>query len=135
MITQIGPEYIDMVWPKFLPWVERALRHGQGDSLAPCDVLAALKSGMWNFWLIHEGEDLKAGMVLQLCEHPQKRVVFVVMLVGDMSDEWADELEETLLEYKELNNADCIECSCRPGLVKKLKNRGWRTKATIMELA
>lgn len=134
MITQVGPEYMDLVWPQFLPYVERGLRHGQGDSVEPRHILGGLKEGRFALWIAHEGEDIKAGLVFEVNEFPIKKVMFIVMLVGDRWDEWADEMEDTLLQYKEVNDIDCIEASCRAGLVKKLMKRGWKRKATIMEL-
>jgi hypothetical protein len=134
VISQVTAEQVDVVWPHFLPMVERALRHGQGDAMAPCDVFGKIKSGDWILWIAHEGEDVMAGVVIEVSQFPRKKVVFVVMLVGSRWDEWADDLEKVLLEFKELNHADCIETSCRDGLVKKLGKRGWGRKATIMEL-
>lgn len=134
MISQVTAEQVDVVWPHFLPMVERGLRHGQGDAMAPCDLLGRIKSGDSVLWIAHEGEDLMAGIILEVVQLPRKKMIFVVMLVGGRWDEWVDEMEFTLLDYKKLIDADCIEASCRDGLVKKLEKRGWGRKATVMEL-
>lgn len=133
MISQVSPEQAEVVWPQFLPFVERGLRHGQGDSMAPCHLLHALKSGEMAFWIAHEGEELMGGMILEVNQFPTKKVVFVVMLIGTKFEKWVDEMESALKNYRDINGADCIEASCRKGLVKKLMKRGWSQKAVIME--
>ncbi len=133
MISKVQPDQLELVWPYFLRWVERGLRHGQGDSLAPCDIYRSILSGAMDFWVSHEGEDLKGGMVLEMNQFPRKKVVFVVMLVGTEFESWVDEMEKALLDYRDINGADSIEASCRRGLVKKLLNRGWTQKAVILE--
>lgn len=133
MISQVTPDQLPVVWPHFLPWVVKGLRHGQGDSLAPCDLYHSISSGQMAFWVAHEGEDLKGGMILEMNQFPRKKVVFVVILVGTEFESWADEMEAALIGYRDLNGADTIEASCRRGLVKKLLKRGWKQKAVIME--
>jgi len=133
VISQIDARQVDCLWPNFLPLVERGLKHGQGDSMAPCHILKGIKAGEMNLWISHNGENLQAGLIYSVNQFPTKKVVFVVMLVGDKFEEWADEMESMLIQYKEAIGADCIEASCRKGLVKKLLMRGWKAKATIME--
>lgn len=133
MISAVTPEQLDLVWPHFLPMVERGLRHGQGDSLIPADVYEGIASGQMGFWVAHEGEKLSGGMVLEVNQHPRKKVVFVVLLVGEDFDSWVDEMEAALMNYRDINGADSIQASCRKGMVKKLMQRGWKQKAVIME--
>lgn len=133
MISQVAPEQLDLVWPHFLPLVKRGLRHGQGDSMAPCHILKGIQSGEMNLWIAHQGENLQAGLIYMVNQFPTKKVVFVVMLVGDRMEEWVEEMETMLIQYKESIGADCIEASCRKGLAKKLMERGWKQKAIIME--
>jgi hypothetical protein len=133
MISAVTPEQLEMVWPHFLPWVEKGLRHGQGDSLAPCDIYHGIASGQMSFWVAHKNEKLSGGMVLEVNQHPRAKVVFVVLLVGENFDEWVDEMEAALMNYRDINGADSIQASCRKGMVKKLMQRGWKQKAVIME--
>jgi len=133
MISNVTPDEVDSIWPHFLPFVVKGLKHGQGDSIAPCHVLKAIKAQQMRFWVAHEGENIKGGMVLEVNDFPTKKVVFVVMLLGENFEEWVDEMEAQLKNYRDINGADCIEASCRKGLVKKLMKRGWKQKAVIME--
>ena len=101
--------------------------------MAPCHILQALKQGDMILWICHEDRQIKAGMVLEVNQFPTKKVVFVVILVGQNMDEWVDEMEAMLIRYRDAIEADCIECSARKGLVRKLMQRNWRVKAHILE--
>ena len=133
MISQVYPNQLEAVWPVLEPMVKRGLSHGQGDAISPGYILNALIANDMLLWVYHEGEDIKAGMILEVSQFPQKRVVFVVLLIGRNMEEWVDEMESTLFTFQKLIDADCIEASCRDGLVKKLMERGWKRKATILE--
>ena len=80
----------------------------------------------------HEGEEVFAGGVFSVQNHPAKKTLFVELLAGKDLDSWIDEVEEALKNLKDHLGADTIEASCRKGLTRMLKN--WKPKATIMEL-
>lgn len=132
MISAVPNESIDLVWNTLLPQIEKALSCGMGDGETKESLLEGVKDGSMFMIVAHEGDDIYAGGVLSVQEHPNKKTLFVELLAGKDLDKWIEESDDTLKRIKDEIKADCIEASCRPGLTKRLKN--WKTKATIMEL-
>ena len=124
-----------MVWPQIEPMIVRALRHGQGDGSTPEYVYKALLEDETVLWVIHDDEDIRAMAVLSITLHPQGKKLNVELLAGEGIDDWGDELETLLMDFRDLLGAYCIEASCRRGLAKYLLRRPlWRQKAVIMEI-
>lgn len=113
--------------------LKRALRHGQGDGASIDDIIRSLADGESKMWVVRESFDILACMVWTVTEHKKGRKVLVEFLAGKDMDLWVGMLEELLQDYRDLVGAMCVEASCRKGLAKKLSERGWRSKAVIME--
>ena len=133
MLSQVTAESLDYVWGTLTPMIEKALQTGQGDSETSDSIKESVRAGDSLMWVIHEGKRIQGGIVLAVEQHPTCRKVFIELLAGDGLDEWADELEAKLIEFREFVGASCIEASVRKGLAKFLMNRGWTHKATIVE--
>lgn len=131
-VSYVPAEEVDFVWEQILPMVERGLSHGQGDCTTPDHVLDAIKRGDMMLWTVHEENEIYAGLVLEIVQHPVKKTLFVVLLAGREMKKWIDKLERLLIDYGKHIGADAIETSCRNGLVRFLSKRGWYAKATIM---
>lgn len=114
--------------------IERGLGQGQGDATSPELMLAAIQAGTMSLWAVHEGDEIQAGIVLSVLENPKGKKLYVELLAGTGMDEWVGDLEKTVLEAKALTGAMCVEASCRKGLARYLKRRGWNQKAVVMEL-
>lgn len=123
-----------VVWPSIVDMVERGLRKGQGDSTTSKTLLYQVLIGEYQLWIVHEGEDIYAGIILSVTQHVTGRKVFIHMLAGHSMSIWVDRLEALLKDFMGATGSMCIEASCRHGLAKQLKDRGWREKAVIMEL-
>lgn len=133
MISAVPPAIVDDVFDKLQKQVAKALSHGQGDGTTEIEMRLAVKAGEMQMWAVHDDEQVYAAMVLSVTQHSTGRKIFVELLVGKNIDDWVADLEALLMDYKELVGAMCIESSCRVGLAKYLKGRGWKTKAVIME--
>lgn len=114
--------------------IERALSHGQGDGTSWEHMLAAILMQKMTLWVIHEGDDIVACVVLSVNEHAKGKKVFVQLTAGRDLDRWIDQIEGLLRDYRDLVGAMTIEASCRKGLARRLSRRGWGKKAVIMEL-
>jgi len=121
------------VLAQFAPQIKKALRCGQGDAVTPEEVLASIVDERAQVWAAHEDGEAHAVVVLSVPQYRVGRKVFVEFLAGGKMNEWADEMESALLECGERVGAMCVEASCRPGLARYLKRRGWKQKAIIME--
>lgn len=122
------------VWSRLVPMIERGLSHGQGDNTTVDHMLFSLVKGRTNLWVAMEGDNLLAGVILSVKTTDAGRKLWIDMLAGGERWKWADQLESLVAEYAKLTGSNCIECSCRPGLARILKRRGWRQKAIVMEL-
>lgn len=131
MFKYVAPDHLDGPWSELLQKIEQGLKHGQGDSYTADQLHQLIKSGKMMMWAL---DDLSGCMIVSVLNFPSKKVLFVELIAGRGMDRHVDGGEKALNDYKELINADTIEASCRSGLVKLLTRRGWRKKATIMEL-
>lgn len=133
-VRQVLPADARHVWPIVEPFIDRALRRGQGDESTPEHQLARIEAGLAQLWVVTSEDAVKAVVVLSIVETDAARKLNVDILAGSDMDTWEDYVERLLLEFMDITGAACIEASCRPGLAKRLKARGWRRKAVVMEL-
>lgn len=132
-IAAVPPEQAREVLAEFAVEVRKALESGQGDATNVADVAESITTGRSRVWVAHDEEGLWGVAVVTIPEYPAGRKVYVELLAGRDMDRWADEMETALQQCAALVDAMCIEGSCRPGLARRLRRRGWRTKAVIME--
>lgn len=130
-IEVVRPHQVDVVWPLIEEWVERGLRHGQGDESTPEQLKNTVVTGDNLLWIAVIGDRLQAALFVAV-QDTNVRKLFVDMLVGENMDTWIDAMQSKLVTFKDLMGATCIESSCRPGLAKYLRKLGWKPKATIM---
>jgi hypothetical protein len=131
-VSSVPPDQIDTVFLSCLPMIERALRHGAGDSVTVAQLYAEVKSEESRMWVIHD-TDIVATLIWGVHEYPNKRTLFVEVIAGTRLDEWREMAEAHLRELADRIGADTIEASCRFGLMRKLKD-SWRPKAVLMEM-
>ena len=133
-VRAVHPEHLDIVWPRVLPLIERALARGQGDESTPEDVLSRLATGESQLWVVARESEITAAAVLSVMDSAKKRKLHIDILSGTDMPAWVDQLEDLFRKFKDRVDADCIEASCRPGLARVLSNRGWRRKAVVMSI-
>lgn len=114
--------------------IERALSHGEGDSTTSAHLLAAVLTGDLQLWVVHDGPEIVAGLVVAVYIHPGKRTVWVELCAGRDLDRWIADIERLLRDFRDIVGADTVEASCRPGLAHRLGKRGWSRKAIRLEL-
>ncbi len=113
--------------------VQQALKHAQGDRVEIDDIYSSLLLGQQALMVIVKGDEIVGVLGYELQKNPANKVLFLNFLAGGGFDQWVDQLEKVLIQYKEKLGYDCIESSSRAGMMKKLKKRGWKVKAYIME--
>lgn len=133
-VSQATGRDVPAVWGYFQRQIDRALSHGDGDSTTSDHMLNRLMSGGMQLWVVHEDSELIAALVVSVHVYEAKKTVVIELAAGRDLDRWADHMEKLLIQFKDLVGADTIECSCRAGLAHRLKKRGWKRKAVIMEL-
>lgn len=134
-VSEVTADAVDHVFDVLAPMVERGLKHGVGDRTTLEHFRAAVKAGAMSLWVVHDGPEIVAGVVLSVVHHPTKKALFVQLAAGRDMDSWVGEIERLLRDAKDLIGADMIEATCRLGMASKLAKRGWRKKAIVMELS
>jgi len=132
-LRRVTPDLVDAVWLRFLKQIRKGLSHAAGDSTTPELFLRDVRLGKMIGWGIVVDDDLVACAFISTRQFPSKMTVNVELIVGKDMDVWADELENTLIDYRDLTGADSIEGLSRDGMVYRLSKR-WKRKATLMEL-
>lgn len=132
-VSQVPPDLATSVWERFLPLIERALSRGAGCT-TPTHMLAEILTGDMQLWAVHEGEDVIAAVVVSVRKTSVKTSVCVELVAGRDLDRWIGKLEDLWREFRDLAGADTIQASCRGGIARRLKRRGWRVRAQLMEL-
>jgi hypothetical protein len=118
-----------------LPMIERALSHGAGDCITVGGLYRKCADGELSMWVVHEGDDIIACLILSVHQFEAKRTLFVEILAGRGMDDWIGNVEPLLADCAALLGADTIEASCRLGLARRLVKRGtWKQKAVLMEM-
>ncbi len=86
-------------------------------------------------WVSHEDGQIDSGIIISVTQNLNGQKVWVELLAGEDMDSWVDDMEGSLKKFQDFIGAMCVEASCRPGLAKYLKRRGWKEKAIVMELS
>jgi hypothetical protein len=64
--------------------------------------------------------------------HPQERVLVVLLLGGKKFDEWKVSAHEKLKSFARVNGCSAIEFACRLGLEVKVAELGYRRRRVLM---
>lgn len=132
-VEAVSPEDAPEVLVLYGEELKKALESGQGDATNGREMLDMINAGTAQVWAAHDGGNVKGVCVVSVNQYVTGRKVYVHFLAGKGMDDWADVMEAALIECREQADAMCVEGSCRPGLAKRLKRRGWKMKAVIME--
>ena len=132
-ISHVPPKVLSAVWPQLQPMVERALKHGAGDTITELELIRGLAHGAMQLIVVHEGETIKAGMVLRVDQRARGLVVVVLLMVGAGHRDYAPRMQERLIDYAKLIGAYSLESIVRDGVVPIVEALGWKRKATMME--
>lgn len=131
MISYVDKENLEYVWSAVRPQILKALSHGAGDATTEAHLYQMILKDLAQAWVVHEGDEVIALLIVSVKEHPNKKTVFVEVCAGKDLSSWLPEAEESLRKYRDFLQADTIEMCCRKGLTT-LPN--WRVKAYLMEL-
>ena len=134
-LSHVPLDEVPYVWQSQLDMIEKAMTKGQGDWATSGELLEDVYDQRSQLWALHRDEEILGVIVTTVRANQLMTKVFIQLLAGSSMSEW-DWLEnqETFLKFADYIGADCIEASCRSGLAKFLKHKGWSQKAVIMEL-
>lgn len=131
-VSRVYNDTLEYVWSQVEDMIERGLRHGAGDTTTMEILKASVIVGDTIMWAIHEDDEIVAVVLVSIKQRPRHKTVFVELIAGRDLDAWQEEVEELLIDFKDLIGAENIEGVSRPGMMKKLTR--WKRKAFLMEL-
>jgi len=109
-------------WEFVLPYIESAVEHANGELTADDIYQDLLNEKMFLF--VANRPTVVGAATCEVAQYPRKTAIRVVT-VGGKDFEWAKQLHDALLEWKERINADGIEAYVRKGLVPQLEALGY----------
>lgn len=136
-VSRVGPNVLDAVWGKLLPQIRRGLSKGAGDTLSESGMYCAVALGTLELWVVHDGDDIRAGLFMQIAKRDRGTALIVLDIVagtGRGFRAYAEKMLPTIREYGDLIGAYTIESVSRPGAARLLRRLGCKPKAMIMEL-
>lgn len=95
------------------------------------DIKQRIDEQKMQLWGIHDGE-LKAAMVTEVVNYPQKRCLRVVLIGGFGIDDWEPMVARTLDGYGKAQGASAVEIWGRRGWVRQLAKYGYREYETVV---
>jgi hypothetical protein len=105
--------------------LQRALDFGNNTHTLQ-DVFAALKTGeMQCFWSDN------AFVVTQICEYPQKRVLLIPYLAGELDEVMS--LQPQVVEHAKASGCSDMMVIARRGWEKVLPKFGWTRSSTVFD--
>lgn len=132
-VTWFPHDMIEDCWESVLqPNIEPALT-SSGYSIE--DVREGLLYGFWRILIVFKDREPIAVCTYRVITYPNCNALHVFTLSGKEMEYWLDDLILTLRELARAQACDIISASCRRGLGKVLKNKGWREQAVVMNLA
>jgi hypothetical protein len=137
-VSRVYPNNLRTVWPKLLPNIRVGLRKGAGDTLTEQMLWEGVHSGEMDLWVIHSGDEILAGLILQVHQRERGKALVVLMIAagtGKSMRHYLPEILPRLREYGEMIGAYTVESVSRPGAARLLSRFGCKPKAMIMELS
>jgi len=133
-VSRVHPADLLTVWHRLLPQIRQGLRKGAGDTLSERGLFSGVASGRLDLWVIHDGDEVLAGMFLRIDERERGKALIVLNVVGRDFKRYAKTMVPRLRDYGDLIGAYTIESVSRPGAARLLTRLGCKPKAVIMEL-
>ena len=132
-ISEVSPEALPRVWPKVEAAVRKGLMHTDGDTASSELLYREVLEGRAIMWAGHKDSEISLVVIFDIRLIGSRRMVFIKMLAGNDLDQWIEDGLCLLKDYAKIIGAEGIRTSCRPGLARLLKRRGWKKKAVVME--
>jgi hypothetical protein len=136
-VSKVYPDNLAEVWPCLLPGIRRGLQRGAGDTLSAEGLFRGVITRGVELWLAHRGDEIFAGVFLQIEKRERGRALVVLDVVavnGRGFRQYAEKLLPIIREYATLIGAYTVEGVTRPGAARILTSLGCKPKAIIMEL-
>lgn len=117
----IDVDYLDAVWGKVQGYVERALKHSDGE-LDASQVRLLLTQRVAHLFVGTRGEEIVGCMVVEFRSFPNYRVANIIAVGGD--DMWLDKsMFDRFRKWAKTKGCSKVETCCRPAVARLLEQR------------
>lgn len=124
LITQIPPQYTDLVWPVISDFVEQSTSYS-GDRTESEDVKNDCENGTVFLWVAHDEDHETHGFVTgQFINYPGMKVLALQFTGGRNIKSWANDMWSALELFARDNGCSKIEGAGRIGWLRFMKQFG-----------
>lgn len=117
----VEPDALDQIWGIVASFVERALKHSDGE-LTTDQVRLLLTQRFAHLFVGVRSEVIVGAMVVEFKQYPNYRVANIIAVGGD--DMWLDrDMFDRFRTWAKNRGATKIETSCRPAIARLLETR------------
>lgn len=128
-LTGVRSDRIEALWPRVLPFVDRALGHAGGRYAAE-DVLSALLKAQMQLWIAVGGDRIEAVLVTEIVDYPRQRRCNLFLGAGNALEACLAHLP-AIEAWARAQGCDAIEAGGRPGWERVLP--GFRRTQVMLE--
>lgn len=120
------------IWGLVCNDIERACDHSAG-RLTAADCFERIMARDMQLWVMFEDDDYLGVGVTEVPVYPSLKLLCVVCLGGTGMDHWIEAFDSTMTTYAKAVGCSRVEASVRPGMARKLSNRGYKQVAIVIE--
>lgn len=113
----VDREQLSEMWMDVRHWIAKACAD-EGGSYEPGDILMALAKEDMRLWIVREDGKTIAAAVTEIREHPRRNTFWVLMMMGERIEQWA-EFRHAIADWAKTHG-----CSGRRAM-KSLARRGY----------
>lgn len=133
-VSSVRPELLAEVWPHVVEKIAKGIERASQGALTPAGIYQAVAAGDMELWLVHDGREVMAAVVLRVNARPDGHALTVVLVAGREFHRWGRHIQELIRDYAQIIGANTVQAVARPGMARWLERMGWKKKATVMEL-
>lgn len=131
-IAPIDSYYLDYIWYKLEPYIEKALAHS--DNKFNLDSIGReCREGNYLAWMVYNSQEITGCLITELLQYPCSRRLSVLLLAADDFSDVVCDIDRFRTWAKQ-NGADAIECYGRPGWEKLLKDHDFQKIHTLLRM-
>lgn len=130
-ITDVNVEDIDVLWGMVEPLIEKGLEHTLGGWNVD-DIYRALHDRNVRLWITYTDDGkILAAAICEIRKFPQRTVAYILIAAGKDIELWEAHYE-SIGEWAMENGADVLVAYTRPGIAKRLKPYGFKSKQVVI---
>ena len=133
IITAVPNDSVLLIWKEVAPLLYPAIERSHGRWTMQT-LLAALKEGRQQLWLIYENDQpVKGVATTEILSYPNRKMLAVQHLGGSGLDTWGFSFLSIIEDFAKAAGCSGIEATARKGFWKWFKERDYQDAYTVFE--